>query len=588
MFLYESLNVRAEERCAVNRQGSGGGKSLIGRLTISILAIWLPFSAVVIIGMAILSGRITEDTINNQTDKVKYYSAIINADIARVIQSTNQLCANKFIVDFTDTWKGTMESGYYRLYHDAYSTLKEYRDTSICINDIFIYLPYAGEILSANQSVIAEDGIYRTMREDYVKSGQNFFHYGDALYYLSQSSNEMITGIKVSLQDIRYMLRDYDSEGSYDYFFVNALTKELLDAEESISDIGREIYEGIDWGRKSAQEIEIGRRKYLVDRIGKDANGFLILIYMDKSEAYDNIYAMYKVWGGATLLLLLVPVVLGLCVRRIIHSPMEKLKKAMQMVEQENYSYLLAMDESREFNYVFAQYNQMTEKVRNLIQEVLEKQVQVEQARYKQLQTQINPHFLFNSLYMGYRLAQAENCEAVGDLCMYLGDYFSVLTFVSNESISMEYELKFVNTYLCLNQMRFGAKLTCEVEVQDGLEEDRLPPLLLQPLIENSISHGLEKCSHPCLIRVMIRKKGERLYFSVEDNSDVMTQEIIKELGRVIEQEKMPEKNFGLWNIQSRLKTWEEGNPGIHMEKEGSIFRVSFSIRVSGSEENAR
>ena len=120
------------------RQDPVIGKSLIGRLAISILAIWLPFSAVVIIGMAVLSSRITEDTINNQTDKVKYYSAIINADIARVIQSTNQLCVNKFIVDFTDTWKGTMESGFYRLYRDAYSTLKEYRDTSIYINDIFI------------------------------------------------------------------------------------------------------------------------------------------------------------------------------------------------------------------------------------------------------------------------------------------------------------------------------------------------------------------------------------------------------------------------------------------------------------------
>lgn len=566
------------------RQDPVIGKSLIGRLAISILAIWLPFSAVVIIGMAVLSSRITEDTINNQTDKVKYYSAIINADIARVIQSTNQLCVNKFIVDFTDTWKGTMESGFYRLYRDAYSTLKEYRDTSIYINDIFIYLPYAGEILSANQSVIAEDEIYRTMREDYLENGQNFFHYGDELCYLSQSSNEMITGIKVSLQDIRYTLRDYDSEGSYDYFFVNALTKELLDSEESISDIGREIYAGMDWDRKSAQEIKIGRQRYLVDRIGKDANGFLILIYMDKSEAYDNIYAMYKVWGGATLLLLLVPVVLGLRVRRIINRPMEKLQKAMQMVERENYSYLLAMDESREFNYVFAQYNQMTEKVRNLIQEVLEKQVQVEQARYKQLQTQINPHFLFNSLYMGYRLAQAENCEAVGDLCMYLGDYFSVLTFVSNESISMEYELKFVNTYLCLNQMRFGSRLSYEVEVQEGFEEDRLPPLLLQPLIDNSISHGLEKCSHSCMIRVTVRKIGNRLCFAVEDNSNVITQDTLDELGQMIDQEKMPEKNFGLWNIQSRLKTWEEGNQGIRMEKEGEIFRVSFSIRVSESE----
>lgn len=568
----------------MQRKGSRIGKSLIGRLAVSILAIWVPFSVVVIIGMVVLSNRITEETIDNQTDKVKYYSAIINADIARVIQSTNQLCANKFIVDFTGAWKGTMESGYYRLYYDAYRTLKEYRDTSICIDDIFIYLPYAGEVLSANQSIITEDGIYRTMREEYMEKEQNFFHDGDALYYLSQSSNEMVTGIKVSLKDIRYTLKDYDSEGSYDYFFVNALTKELLDAEENIGDVGKMIYAGMDWNRKGAQEIRIGRRKYLVDRIGKDANGFLILIYMDKSEAYANIYDLYKIWGVATLLLLLVPVVLGLRVRRIVNRPMEKLQKAMQMVERENYGYLLAMDESREFNYVFAQYNQMTEKVRNLIQEVLEKQVQVEQARYKQLQTQINPHFLFNSLYMGYRLAQSENCEAVGDLCMYLGDYFSVLTFVSNESISMEYELKFVNTYLCLNRMRFGAKLSYEVEVQEGLEEDRLPPLLLQPLIENSISHGLEKCSHHCLIRVEIGKKEDRLHFVVEDDSNVMTQETMGELRQAINREKMPVKNFGLWNIQSRLKTWEEGNPGILMEKKGKVFRVSFSIRVSGTD----
>lgn len=106
----------------MQRKGSRIGKSLIGRLAVSILAIWVPFSVVVIIGMAVLSNRITEETIDNQTDKVKYYSAIINADIARVIQSTNQLCANKFIVDFTGAWKGTMESGYYRLYYDDYRT----------------------------------------------------------------------------------------------------------------------------------------------------------------------------------------------------------------------------------------------------------------------------------------------------------------------------------------------------------------------------------------------------------------------------------------------------------------------------------
>lgn len=554
-------------------------KSLLGRLVLSIMVIWIPFTVLVFGGLVILSSHLTKETINNQTDKVKYYSAIINADIERVMQSMYQMCGNKAIVEFTNHWRGQVDYEAYLSYVEAYNTIKEYRNISMYIDDVFLYLPQSEEILSANSSIIPIDDIFLTMKESFEKEGVSFFHYNDALYYLSQGSNQVMVGIKISLLDIRYTLRGYDSEGSYDYFFVDSETKELLGRPESLSETGKQIYDRIDWESDESQEQIIGRNKYLTYRIGSSANKFLIIVYMNRTDAYRTIYILYWAWAATSVVLLLMPVFLTIVIKRIINRPMEKLSRAMQMVEQERYDCKLELNESKEFNYVFEQYNRMTEKVRNLIQEVLEKQLQVEQARYKELQMQINPHFLFNSLYMGYHMAKSDDCEAVGDLCMYLGDYFSVLTFASNDFISVDNELKFINTYLKLNQMRFGEKLNFRIVKDEGLGDYTIPPLLLQPLIENSIMHGMEKCTHPCMITVEIHENKEELDFSVADDSGVITQDTIDKIRDIICLDKMPETYFGLWNIQNRLSRNGDCKKGLALEKEeNGIFRVSFSI----------
>ena len=554
-------------------------KSLLGRLILSIMVIWIPFTVLVFGGLVILSSHLTKETINNQTDKVKYYSAIINADIERVMQSMYQMCGNKAIVEFTNHWRGQVDYEAYLSYVEAYNTIKEYRNISMYIDDVFLYLPQSGEILSANSSIIPIDDIFLTMKESFEKDGVSFFHYNDALYYLSQGSNQVMVGIKISLLDIRYTLRGYDSEGSYDYFFVDSETKELLGRPESLSETGKQIYDRIDWESDESQEQVIGRNKYLTYRIGSSANKFLIIVYMNRTDAYRTIYTLYWAWAATSVVLLLMPVFLTIVIKRIINRPMEKLSRAMQMVEQEKYNCKLELNESKEFNYVFEQYNRMTEKVRNLIQEVLEKQLQVEQAKYKELQMQINPHFLFNSLYMGYHMAKSDDCEAVGDLCMYLGDYFSVLTFASNDFISVDNELKFINTYLKLNQMRFGEKLNFRIVIDEGLGDYTIPPLLLQPLIENSIMHGMEKCTHPCMITVEIHENKEELDFTVADDSGVISQDTIDKIRDIICLDKMPDTYFGLWNIQNRLLRNGDCKKGLVLEKEeNGIFRVSFSI----------
>ena len=83
---------------------------------------------------------------------------------------------------------------------------------------------------------------------------------------------------------------------------------------------------------------------------------------------------------------------------------------AMQAIEHQEWSYRLSEEEPAEFQYVFRQYNQMVNQIEILIRQVYEKQVQTEQARRKQLQAQINPHFLYNSFYMGYQMCIRDRC----------------------------------------------------------------------------------------------------------------------------------------------------------------------------------
>lgn len=533
-------------------------------------------------GLIIITNHLTKETINNQTDKVKYYSAIINADIEKVMQSLYLMCGNKVIVEFVNTWQGQVDYSSYMTYVETYNTIKEYRNISMYIDDVFLYLPKSKEILSANYSIVPIDDIFLKMKEEHAEEGISFFYSNDALYYVSEGSNQVMVGVKVSLTDIRYTLRKHDSQEKYDYLFVDSVTKELLGSQERISEVGHQIYQEIDWEKGLAREQvqDIDGNKYLIYQIGSSANKFLIVVYLNRMDAYSTIYLIYWIWAGISALLLLLPVFLTIVIRWIIDRPMKKLKYAMKLVEQEKYDYKLEMDESKEFNYVFAQYNQMTTKVKMLIQEVLEKQVQVEQARYKELQMQINPHFLFNSLYMGYHMAKSDDCEAVGDLCMSLGDYFSVLTFVSNEYITIENELKFINTYLKLNQMRFGKKLSYRINVAYEMEEYIIPPLLLQPLIENSLMHGMEKCTHPCMIVVEIHENETWLECSVEDDSGMITQEAIDKIKKIICHEKMTDTYFGLWNIENRLIRTGECREGLLLEKrEDGFFRISFSIK---------
>lgn len=214
---------------------AGLKRTILGKLIATILLIWLPVSVIFIIGFSLLSRHIINETIDNRTDKVRYYSAILNTDIEKMVNSLNQLSGNYAIKDFTANWKGVVDKETYSTYRQAYSILKEYRNFSLYIDDVFVCIPSTDEILSANQSLVSMTRDYEQMRLLCERDGETFFHDGDNLYYLQKSNTGMTTGMKIYIQDIYYMLRGYDSEEEYQYFLVDAEKKQMLGRWKNLS-----------------------------------------------------------------------------------------------------------------------------------------------------------------------------------------------------------------------------------------------------------------------------------------------------------------------------------------------------------------
>jgi sensor histidine kinase YesM len=523
-----------------------------------------------------------------QKDRVSYYAAIVNADLSRITELLQRMCVDDDVAMFLQKRDSHFDYQDYEAYLDSYEKLKSYQATSIYIDDVFLVIPQTKELLRANLGVTTIPEEYEASIEECLTGEDEvFFSIGDNMIYLSRGISGTVVGVEVSVRHIKTMLNALNP-GYFDCFLVNRDTGELLgnnQVTESARLVYQEIRERQEEGKDDSKQYTVTVKQggsWLYDCVETPGNYFLLYLFAEEEKVYADLYLVKKIWMVFTVLMFAVPVLVGYLFHRTLSRPMKSLVTAMQAVENQNWNYRLEENESTDFNYVFHQYNHMASEIEILIQQVYEKQLQVEQAKRRQLQAQINPHFLFNSFYMGYRMAKNGESEKVANLCMYLGDYFKVLTYESDTFISLEQEMRFIETYLRLNRMRFEEKLEYEIHMKDSVKESRIMPLLLQPLVENSIRHGVERVQKPCRIVVEAVETDGMLQCSVTDNCGTADEDICERLQKIIHVPELPTEHFGLWNIQNRLLSLGGTGSGLHFDKrEDGSFCVFFLIPLN-------
>ena len=212
------------------------------------------------------------------------------------------------------------------------------------------------------------------------------------------------------------------------------------------------------------------------------------------------------------------------------------------------------------------QYTRLAqEATRRAEQDSLELRVLARDAELKALKAQVHPHFLFNSLNSISALTTSDPARA-REMCILLAEFFrQSLALGERASVAVGDELKVARTYLSIEGLRLGSRLVVEEAVDEAARVCRLPPLLLQPLVENAIRHGIATRAEGGVLRLEVRTDGQRLRVQVENPFDP-------------EAPARPGVGLGLSNVKQRLRAYYGEAALMEAERTAERFRVTLLL----------
>jgi len=246
-----------------------------------------------------------------------------------------------------------------------------------------------------------------------------------------------------------------------------------------------------------------------------------------------------------TLVMILISILLAFLFSRSFFIPLQSLERGMKKVEKEQFEIFIPLTRKDEIGSLLQSFNRMARRLNELHKEVYVAQVKEKEAELIALETQINPHFLYNTLDTIYWTSKLEGSTDAAEMVKALASLFRIVLSSGNEIIPLKKELEHLGYYVEIQKIRFGDRLHFHLSVDQNLEEPQVLKLILQPLVENAIIHGLEKTNGILHIKVevFINSRNELVY-SVKDDGP----------GFVSEVQEQTKRGFGLSNVDERLK----------------------------------
>ena len=238
-----------------------------------------------------------------------------------------------------------------------------------------------------------------------------------------------------------------------------------------------------------------------------------------------------------------------------------------------------------EIGDIYRSYAQLQERIQNLIQEIYVKNLEKKDAELALLQSQINPHFLYNTLDSINWLALMHDEEEISNMITALSDTFRLSLMKSNSYfVELSAEAEYVSSYLMLQKFRYGDKLDYSISIPEEAKKLFIPRFILQPLVENALKHGINKLTEGGRIDIEV-SIGENLLILVKnDGSDID----LKKMGDILvyhtadsELLSFKKEGYGVQNIFRRIKVTcgEEYGLSYSIERARTVCRITLPVK---------
>lgn len=293
-------------------------------------------------------------------------------------------------------------------------------------------------------------------------------------------------------------------------------------------------------------------------------------------------------------LLLLVPMVFMILrfFQRRVNRPIHELTVSAKEIEAGNYGYRIeGKNKDQEFYYLDEAFNQMSKQLKLQFEKIYLEEIALRDANIMALQSQINPHFLNNTLEIINWEARMTGNQKVSGMIEALSTMLEATMNRSGQKlITLEEELNYVDAYLFIIGQRFGEKFEFRKEMEDELLTTMVPRLIIQPIMENAVEHGMNMAQKGW-IHLRIFAAGDKVYIEVKDNGKLMEEEeekIRMLLSEEFEAKKEKSMSLGIRNVNRRLKIIYGNDCGLYFSRSEHDHTISTIVLKRYTETDAQ
>ncbi len=298
--------------------------------------------------------------------------------------------------------------------------------------------------------------------------------------------------------------------------------------------------------------LSIEGEEYLVMYVRSTVFDWILFDYIPVNEVLSPVTRMKNLFYGSIGILLVLCLVVSLLFYRNLQKPINYLLDGMQRVKSGEYSVRLNSKKNNEFQYLFNGFNDMTYQIQYLIERVFKEQNLSNEAKLKYLQSQINPHFLYNCLFLIKNMASLDQKKSVEEMALLLGDYYRYITESDIKLVSLQEEMELVNKYINIHVFRME-RFSYQIRIPDEIKDVEIPKLLVQPLVENAIVHGLEPKDSKGHLHITGKAEQQFIILNIEDDGVGIPDNVIEKIKATFTQQSSNKNGYGINNVYQRL-----------------------------------
>ena len=541
----------------------------------------------------------------------------IEGEIQKVLDVSAQVCLNQDLGIILQEEKPKTIEDYYRKDRTMRQILNDSYATYFSVEDVFV-CSYNGSVYGSDKNKLSLTAEYDFTRTDWFEDMKQS---GAKVSILSQydSSSYISTGEPQKLFSIVKKIYNYKSGKEIGCLIIHMNSDILGNVLQSVNsneyqqcliiDNNKKIiyhpdsdYIGTQYREARVSELltvqngymeSLSEKGYLVFSTSP-VTGWSVVCVVDNEYIMDSINRLRLFLILTALFCVILSVYFASYISRTISDPVARLQRKMHQVGEGDFDIRAATGASDEIGQLTMSFDKMVERTKQLIENVYQSEIYQKEAELNALQAQINPHFLYNTLQTIDMMAEEEEADEISDACQALSKIFRYSINRGQEFVHVQDELVHIENYMLIQKLRFGNKLDVRYDIQEDCRELYIVKLLIQPMVENAVVHGMENVLDKCLVTIRVYRDRDCLYAEVEDNGTGIGTEQLDELneklGQSGEQKMVHEvdyvrshRSIGLENTNARIKLYFGQEYGITITSEegtGTKVRIRLPVRT--------